>query len=410
MIAKKANYHQQIIKHLYFAGSLSCAELSILIKKSVPLTAKVLNELMESDFVLETGLAESTGGRRAQKYELNAGQVYIIAVAMDQLITRVAILDMHHNFVGDVKKIELKLANNPNALTEIISNIQGFIKASGISKEKFAGIGISMPGFIDVKKGINYSFLKTLHGESINACIENALKIPVLIDNDSSIIALTELKMGRARGKKNAMVINVGWGVGLGMILNAELYRGQNGFAGEFSHIPMFNNNKLCSCGKTGCLETETSLQVLIEKAKEGLKGGRLSGLAKDFPTGHYETDYEMIIDAALKGDQFAVELFSDAGYNIGRGIAILIHLLNPEIVILSGLGAFAGKMWEAPIQQALNKHCIPRLAENTVIEVSKLGYNAALYGAAALVMENKTIDYHPHSEKHKQKKILLIK
>jgi predicted NBD/HSP70 family sugar kinase len=186
------------------------------------------------------------------------------------------------------------------------------------------------------------------------------------------------------------MVINIGWGVGLGMILEGALFRGDNGFAGEFSHIPLFNNGKLCSCGKSGCLETETSLFVIVEKAKEGIQAGRvtvlktlLSGREEDL-----EKDAETIIFSAGKGDRFAIELLSEAGYNIGRGIAILIHLLNPGIVVLSGRGALAGKIWQAPIQQALNEHCIPRLAINTEICISTLGYEAELIGSAALVME----------------------
>ena len=184
------------------------------------------------------------------------------------------------------------------------------------------------------------------------------------------------------------MVINVGWGVGLGMILNGDLFRGHNGFAGEFSHIPLFANGKLCSCGKSGCLETETSLLVIIEKAKEGLQNGKISVL-KPSQLQHYEEASEAMIMAVHDGDRYAVELFSEAGYNIGRGVAILIHLLNPEVIILSGRGSTAGKIWQAPIQQALNEHCIPKLSDSTEIEISELAYEAEIIGAAALVMEN---------------------
>jgi predicted NBD/HSP70 family sugar kinase len=118
---------------------------------------------------------------------------------------------------------------------------------------------------------------------------------------------------------------------------------------------------------------------VVIEKAIEGLKSGRLSGLGKEFPSGHFEQDWEAIVGSALKGDQYVIELLSDAGYNIGRGVAILIHLVNPESVILSGRGALAGKVWQPPIQQALNEHCIPRLAVNTTLAVSTLGHLAEL-------------------------------
>jgi len=243
-----------------------------------------------------------------------------------------------------------------------------------------------MPGFVDVKKGINYSFLPT--DTSITEHISHKTGLPTFIDNDSSLIALAELRFGAARRRKNAMVINIGWGIGLGMILNGELFRGHNGFAGEFSHIPIFYNGKLCSCGKTGCLETETSFLVIIQKAKEGLASGRLSKLLPSHLE-HYEQASESIVSAVQEGDRFAIELFSEAGYSIGRGVAILIHVLNPEVIILSGRGSTAGKIWQPPIQQALNEHCIPRLAANTSIETSTLGHHAELIGAAALVMEH---------------------
>jgi len=314
--------------------------------------------------------------------------LFVVSVAMDQFVTRIAIMDTYNKVVNEVVRFELPLRNNGEALFILSKKINEVIRNSGIAREKFIGIGIGMPGFIDVKKGVNYSFLKTPPGKSVTEHIVDETGLPVYIDNDSSLIALAELRFGTARQKENAMVINLGWGIGLGMILNGEIFRGKNGFAGEFSHIPVFSNGKLCSCGKTGCLETETSLLVIIEKAKEGLKSGKLSVL-KPALLEHYEQASETIIEAVLHGDRFAVELFSEAGYNIGRGVAILIHLLNPEVIILSGRGTAAGKVWEAPIQQALNEHCIPGLAANTVIEMSKQGYMAGLVGAAALVLEH---------------------
>jgi predicted NBD/HSP70 family sugar kinase len=308
---------------------------------------------------------------------------------MDQLVTQIAILDMHNRNVNSIELFELPLTKNPDAPAALADKINEIISRSGIPKNKIAGIGIGMPGFVNSAKGINYTFLETAD-VTISQYISTKVKLPVFIDNDSRLIALAELKFGAARHRKNALVINVGWGVGLGLILEGELFRGHDGFAGEFSHIPLFLNNKLCSCGKSGCLETETSLLVVIEKARLGLESGKLSTLKdKELSADHPEKAFLNIVAAAGKGDKFAVEILSEAGYNIGRGVAILIHLLNPEVVILSGRGSSAGKIWQAPIQQALNEHCIPVLSANTGVEISALGYNAELTGAAALVMEN---------------------
>jgi predicted NBD/HSP70 family sugar kinase len=387
MIEKNLLYKKRIIKHLYFSNMLSCADVSDKIHKSVPLTTKILSKLMEEGWVVETGYAASTGGRRPVMYSLKQDVIYVVSVAMDQLVTRIAILDIQNRAVTNIEHLELPLTKNPNALAALSNKINEIISRSDIPKHKIAGVGIGMPGFVNASRGINYTFLET-DGFTITEFIAARVKLPVFIDNDSRLIALAELKFGAAREKRNAMVINIGWGLGLGMILEGELFRGHDGFAGEFSHIPLFLNNKLCSCGKSGCLETETSLLVVIEKASRALKKGRLSML-KDLSAERPEQAFRLIIQAACKGDKFAVEILSEAGYNIGKGVAILIHILNPEVVILSGRGSSAGKLWEAPIQQALNEHCIPRLSVNTKIEVSALGYTAELTGAAALVMEN---------------------
>lgn len=386
---KQAIYKRKVIKQLYFFGQLSCAEISQLTQKSIPLTTRILNELINNGEVKETGLASSTGGRRAQKYSLCSDVMYIVSVAMDQYITRLAITDMHQNYVGDIELAELKLPDNPGALGELKDIIAGFIEKSGIPKEKITGIGIGMPGFVDVVKGINHSFLKVTGG-SIVSYLESATDLNVFIDNDSSLIALAEHRMGAARNLQNVMVVNISWGVGLGIILKGELFRGHNGFAGEFSHIPLFTNNKMCSCGKTGCLETETSLLVIAEKAIEGLKQGKSSLLKlEEMSLNKIESTSQAIMNAAVRGDRFAVELFSEAGYNLGKGIAILIHLLNPELVLLSGRGAAVGNLWMPAIQQSINEHCIPRIAENTQVKISQLENNAELIGAAALVMDN---------------------
>lgn len=388
MLLKNNRYKRQIQKHLYFEKELSLADLSVLTDKSIPLTTRVLNELIEEGVVVESGYAHSTGGRRPLVYSLKSDILYIVSVAMDQLVTRIAILDMQNNYFMESQRVELPLSNNPDALSQLTQHINSYILASGISKEKIAGIGIGMPGFVDVTKGINHSFLKTKPNSSIVSTVEAAVGVPVFIDNDSSLIALAELKFGAARSKQNVMVLNIGWGIGLGMVVKGELFRGNNGFAGEFSHLPLFSNNKMCSCGKSGCLETETSLFIVTEKAIRGLEEGKAS-LLKDLSVEHAEDSSKAIMEAASLGDKYAIELLSEAGYHIGRGIAILIHLFNPELIVLSGRGSVGGKIWLAPIQQAINEHCIPKIAENTHLEISSLGFQAELIGAAALVMDH---------------------
>ena len=387
-MVNRSYYKSLALREFYFSGKLSCTELSEHIGKSIPHVTKLIDELLQEGLIVASGYAPSSGGRRSVTYSIQPNAFYVLSVAMDQIVTRIALLDMNNKPVTPVKKVELPLTNNQEAIVQLVENMKALIVESGIDREKILGAGIGMPGFVDFNKGINYSFLYS-GKKTITEYLYDELGLPVYIDNDSSLIALAEYRFGAARQKKNAIVVNIGWGIGLGMVLNAGLFRGTEGFAGEFSHIPLFNNNKLCSCGKSGCLETEASLLVVIEKAANGVQNGQLSSLGRDYYTGHAEADWDAIVAAAHKGDRYVVTLLSETGYHIGKAVAILIHLINPEVVVLSGRGTQAGRVWEASVQQALNEHCIPRLAANTTIAISSLGYQAELIGAVALVMEN---------------------
>ncbi len=378
-----------ILKQLYYYKGLSCAELSEILDKSLPSISKAINELIDDKLVIEDGYARSSGGRRPLVYSIKADAMFMLTVAMDQFTTRIQLIDLLNNPIGYMEVFELQLYDNAGALAQLILQINKYIDLTGVPRDKFAGIGIGMPGFINLNDGVNYTHLDA-GGQSLTQLLTTETGVPTYIDNDSSLIALAEQKFGIARDQKDVMVINLGWGIGLGMIVNDEIYRGHNGFAGEFSHIPISDSSNLCSCGKRGCLETEASILVVVHQALEGIKNGRVSSL-KYLEEEHPKLVGDAIMEAANNGDQFAIELFTNAGYNIGKALAILIHIMNPSSIVLSGRGAVVGKILLAPIQQALTKYCIPRLALGTELLISELGFDAELIGAAILVMENMT-------------------
>ncbi len=377
---------QQIISHLYFKKTLSAVDLSIIVGKSVPHVTKSLVELTQAGYLDDKGFAPSSGGRRPQIYSLKAGTIYMVAVAMDQLYTKISITDILNHPALPVETHELRLLNNSEALPGLVQLINNAIERSGVDREKIAGVGIGIPGFTNTRLGMNYSYLQPPEGESLHSFLESELQLPVCLDNDSSLVALAELKFGLAQERSDVMVVNVGWGIGLGMIIDGKLFRGFTGYAGELSHIPISESDTLCDCGKRGCLETEATLRVVTAKAMKGVKDGYISGLKYEESP---ERMSEAIMVAANKGDQYSIELLSDMGYKIGKAIAILIHIVNPELIVLSGRGATVGRILLAPIQQALNKYCIPRLSEHTEVKVSTLGRKAEITGALALIMDN---------------------
>ncbi|KQS42178.1 ROK family transcriptional regulator [Pedobacter sp. Leaf194] len=387
MTEKNQRLRANIIKHLYYKKVLSLTALSKLTQKSVPLVTSSVNSLIAEGFILEQGLAPSTGGRRASTFLLNPSHnKYLVAVAMDQLITRLIIYDLSGKAILPVQHLEFNVEKDD--LDGLIKFIENSINASKIDRKYLLGIGIGMPGFVNVETGANNSYLKTKDGSTLQSYLKNALKLPVFIDNDSSLIALAELNFGEAVGRKHVMVVNIGWGTGLGMIINGQLYRGSSGYAGEFSHIPLSDSDNLCSCGKRGCLEVDTSLLVMADNAEKALLNGAESSMQELFKD-KSKHNGDHFLAAVNAQDPLAISILSKAAFKIGKGLSTLIHILNPECIVLSGRGAKAGKMLIPSIQQAINEFCIPRIAEQTTIKISNLSDEAELLAAASLIIEN---------------------
>jgi len=378
-----------IIKYLHYKKALSLPDLSKLTRRSLPLVTSTVNSLIADKFIKKKGLAPSTGGRRPLMFLINpAKQKYIVAVAMDQLITQLVIFNLANEIVLPLQLLDLNISEDEQAVGKLITFINSSIQKSGFERTSLIGIGIGTPGLVNAEKGINNSYLPTPNGANLGDYLMKDLNLPVFIDNDSSLITLAELHFGKAEGMQNALVVNVGWGTGLGIIIKGSLYRGSTGYAGEFSHIPLSKTNNLCSCGKRGCLEVDTSLWVMVEKAKAALVEGVESSMKKLFKdkSKHFGDHF---LDAVIQQDPLAISILSAGCFQLGKGLSTLIHILNPECIVLSGRGARAGKMLLPSIQQAINEFCIPRIADQTTIALSALADNAELLAAASLVVEN---------------------
>ena len=377
-----------ILRNVYYKDCVSLTDLSKLTNKSLPVVTGAVSELISEGFLVEHGLAPSTGGRRPATFLFNRENPrYIVAVAMDQLMTRLAIYNLHKECVYPTHELRLNPFEDNEGLNELIAFINHHVQACGLARGHILGVGIGMPGFVNSEKGINESFFYT-ERVTLREYLSENVSLPVFIENDSSLIALAELKFGAGAGSKELLVVNIGWGTGLGMIINGQLFKGYSGYAGEFSHIPLSQSNNLCSCGKRGCLEVETSLLAMVEKAKAALRDGAESVLERSFDD-QSKLAGDHFLDAARKGDPLALSILAESSFLLGKGISTLIHIMNPERIVLSGRGAVAGKMFMPGIQQAINQFCIHKIAEQTTIVVSELCHEAELAGAANLVIDS---------------------
>lgn len=380
--------NRQILKALYFQNSQSIAELSRTFSKSIPLITKSINSLVEMNLIEGNSYGASTGGRRAIQFKINNKlSKYALVIALDQFYTSVHIFDLDNKIIEEKIDLYNPLSDNTNTLSNIINYVEEIIATSNIKMTDFIGFGISMPGFIDTNKGINNSYNIKNPIFNLREQIENYFKIPTLIDNDSTCIALAEQKFGAAKNFKSSLIINLNWGVGLGIIVNDQMFKGSSGYAGEFSHIPLSDSDELCSCGKKGCLEVEASLTAALKNVKIALEAGEKSNL--EILKNNILAQGDSLIENAINGDQLAISSLGKIGYMLGKGIATLIHILNPESIIISGRGAKAGKILMPQIQIAINEFCIPRLAKETKLQISTFNKKTQSIGTNAMVIEH---------------------
>jgi N-acetylglucosamine repressor len=385
---KKRLLKKKVVRYLYFHGPKSAIEISKKLKTSIPTITSTIAILCKNGILSEEGQGNSSGGRRPLLYGLCRNSLYILGIDIGRYTTKMAIYNSRMEALTGLQHYEIALVNDEKFLDHIQTYAQQLIIDSNIDKEKIIGIGIDMPGLVDSENGRNFTYF-TQESGTLAQLLTRKFGLPVYIENDAKARALAEFRFGLAKGRKNVLVLHVGWGVGLGMILNGKLYRGHNGFAGEFSHIHFSENGLLCSCGKSGCLETEASGKALVRHAEESIAKGKNSNLAELLVGKSNENLHKIIIDAADSGDQLAISIISKVGLELGKGMSTLIQLFNPELIILGGRMADANRYLLTPIQQSLNHYCLRKIGEQTEIALSELGANANILGAVAMVVEN---------------------
>ena len=380
---------KKIIRHLYLNGPKSNPEICKSTNMSSPTITGLLNELIEQGFVEEVGAGTSSGGRRPNMYGLNGESRYVVGIDISRYDTRIAIFNINNELVAPITEFTILLAEEDKLFDRVQEALNEVIESTGIDYKKVIAIGIDMPGLIDSHRGINYTHMQQNGKASLAEVFAQKLGKPCFLENDARVMALGEYRFGLARGRNNVMCLKVSWGVGLGMILNGRVYHGTTGFAGEFGHIQMIPDGELCTCGKRGCLETVSSAKALTRFAQDGLSQGRVSILSDKLAGQIEKINARDVIEAAKSGDEFSIHILSKIGRELGRGLAMLIHLMNPEAIIIGGMMAQAEQYITAPIQHAINKYCIPNISKETEILVSELRNQSGVMGAAALVWEH---------------------
>ena len=383
---KKLVHKKHIIRSVYFNGPLSNSELAKQIKLSTPKINSLLVELIDDGLMQELGRGDSSGGRRPNIYGLVKDGFYVVGITININRTIISIFNSNNEEISGPHYFPIKMQSDISIFNRVKEKLGEVLRDNNISLNKVLVAGIGIPGLINLKEEINKTYFPDI--PNLNEELKKIFGIPVFFDHNTKVRTFAEQQFGLAKNKKNVLMLQVDWGLGLGIIINKKLYVGKSGYSGEFGHLPIIDNGVLCSCGKQGCLETVVSATAIVRMAKEGIKNGN-SSLIKELVNSDLERiEISTVIQAANSGDQFAISIFSDVGHWLGRGIAYLLQIFNPELIIIGGHVAEANQFILAPIQQAIHTFSNRDINNDTEIKFSELGSKTGTMGAAAYALE----------------------
>ncbi len=263
LLSSDNNNRNELLKkkiiHYYIAnGDATIADLGREMDLSIPTVTKLVAELQDDGYILDFGKQETNGGRKPNIYGLNPASGYFVGVDMLKDKLNIAAIDFKGDKVQLEENIPYQLENTPASLEQFCKIIDDFIVSLPVERNKILAIGVNITGRVNPASGYSYSIFY-FEEKPLAQILEERLQTKVFIENDSRAMTYGEYMKGVVQGEKNILFVNMAWGLGLGIIIDGNLYYGKSGFSGEFGHFCMFENEVLCHCGKKGCLETEAS-------------------------------------------------------------------------------------------------------------------------------------------------------
>lgn len=363
---------ERVVRAVRLAGSLTQAEIARTTGLSAATVSNIVRELRDNGTVQVT--PTSSGGRRARSVALSGDAGIVVGVDFGHSHLRVAVGNLAHQVLAEQSEpidVDASAAQGFDRAEQLVARL---VESTGIGREKVLGVGLGVPGPIDVESGTlgSTAILPGWSGINPRQELTDRLGVPVQVDNDANLGALGELVWGGGRGVKDLAYIKVASGVGAGLVVDGRIYRGPGGTAGEIGHITLDESGPVCRCGNRGCLETFTAARYVLEL----LRGSHGEGLT-----------IPKMVQLGREGDPGCRRVIGDVGRHIGMGVASLCNILNPSRVVLGGDLAEAGELVLGPIRESVSRYAIPSAAQRLSVVPGSLGARAEVLGALALVL-----------------------
>ncbi|MCQ2158674.1 MAG: ROK family transcriptional regulator [Bacteroidales bacterium] len=381
--SKNVNLKREIIRLCIKHGSYSIAEFSRELGASVPTITKIVGEMIAEGLIQDEGKVDTKGGRRPNTYGLNPSAGYYIGVSIERKHIQMSICDFKGQLKHYIQDIEFVLEASADSFKSICAMIKQQVANAGLEWSKVLGAGISLSGRVNPEKGYSLTYFVS-DGLPLNDLFEQQLGIPIHIENDSRAMAYGEYITLGEQADKNMIFINLSWGLGMGIIMDGNLYYGKSGFSGEIGHFPVLNNDIICRCGKVGCLETGASGSALHRMIVQKLDEGRTSSLSAAYEE-KGDLHLSEILKAVEEEDVLAIEGIEAVGSTLGQGLAGVINIFNPGLVVIGGRLIVGKDYLMLPIKTAVNKYSLSKVSSDTKFRFSSLGRKAASVGDCLL-------------------------
>lgn len=365
-------------------GSITRAEIITITGLSAPTISALVNVLIDSDFVHEAGIGISSGGRRPILLEFNYNARYVIGVDLGATHIIVILMNLNGKVISRQQRRQDVIGHPKEALDAVCSMIFQVTRQGGVHEEDVLGVGLTIPAPLngDASGTFLTYYMPAWKGIRPAEEIGKSVRMPIYMENDSNAGAIAEKWWGIGKGYESLAYIKIGTGVGSGLVINNEIYRGYSGTAGEIGHTTIETKGRLCRCGNHGCIESYVGLPGILMDSREGLENDpnwkdRLETLT-----------LEQIIQAARDGNEVCLRLIHNAGRYLGVAIANLINLVNPGLIILGGDLTDAGDMLMEPVFASMRERTIPFESHLEKIIIGELGQEAVAMGVATVVIQ----------------------
>ncbi len=382
---KAALQKKKIITYYIYNGSSTIVDLSKELNLSVPTVGKFINEMCEEGYIRDYGKLETEGGRHPILYGLNPASGYFVGVDVKKFSLDLGLINFKGDMVEQKMNFPYKFENTPEAMDDLCAIVRDFIhNACGERSQNIMNICVNISGRVNPESGYSYSVFN-FSEHPLSEILTQKIGYPVAIDNDTRAMTYGEFLRGCVKGEKNVLFVNISWGLGMGIIINGKIYTGKSGFSGEIGHVNAFDNEVICHCGKKGCLETEASGSALHRILIERIRNGESSILSKRVQEMKTPLTLNEIIEAVNKEDSLCIEIVEEIGQKLGKHIAGLINIFNPEMVIIGGVLSLTEDYILQPIKTAVRKFSLNLVNKDSVIITSKLKEKAGVIGACML-------------------------